>query len=113
MQVDNLYLFSAILVIAVVTFGTRIAPFLLFGKGKATATPSYIVYLGNFLPPAVIAMLIVYCLKNVDFLASPHGLPEIAGILVVTLLHLWKRNNLLSILGGTIVYMVIVQTLVK
>ena len=107
MNVSTNYILSSILVMAVVTFGTRIAPFVLFGKGKET--PKYIVYIGNYLPPAVMAMLIVYCLKNVRFTTFPFGMPELMGIASVAILHVWKRNNLVSILGGTVIYMIAVQ----
>lgn len=106
-NVNYNYTLYAILVIATVTFGTRLAPFILFGKGKST--PEYVNYLGNYLPPAIISMLIIYCLKNVSLSAFPFGIPELVGVVSVVLLHLWKRNNLLSIIGGTIVYMIGVQ----
>ena len=101
------YAIAAIAVMAVVTFLTRALPFLLFGRGKQA--PRVILYLGKYLPPAVIAMLIVYCLKNVTF-GSPAGwAPSLIASVVVIALHLWKKNNLLSILGGTLLYMVLVQ----
>lgn len=96
-----------ILVIAIVTFFTRAIPFIVFSNYNET--PKYIVYLGKVLPPAVIGMLIVYCVKNVRITENPYGIPEIVSIAVVALLHMWKRNNLISILGGTILYMFLVQ----
>ncbi|MDD2190320.1 MAG: AzlD domain-containing protein [Eubacteriales bacterium] len=96
-----------IVVIAVITFALRAAPFVLFG-GTGT-TPKLITYLGNTLPPAVMGMLIIYCLRNVSILSSPFGLPELVGVAAVALLHLWRKNNLISILGGTVIYMVMVQ----
>jgi branched-subunit amino acid transport protein AzlD len=96
-----------ILVVAAVTFFVRLVPFLFFGKGKRV--PKVVGYLGNALPPAVIAMLIVYCLKGTAVSAYPFGLPELIGIAAVVLLHCWKRNNLLSIFGGTAIYMALVQ----
>lgn len=104
---DNSYTLIAILVMAIVTFGTRVAPFVLFGKNKTT--PRYIVYIGKYLPPAVIAMLIIYCLRNISLSSFPFGIPEAIGIVTVAILHIWKRNNLLSIIGGTAVYMAVVQ----
>lgn len=96
-----------ILVIAVITFGLRATPFILFSRsGK---TPKVIEYLGNTLPPAVMGMLIVYCLRNVSVLDSPFGIPELIAVVTVAILHLWRRNNLLSILGGTACYMVLIQ----
>ena len=107
MIVNVNYTLSAILVMAAVTFASRLAPFLFFGKNKAT--PKYIVYIGNYLPPAVMAMLIIYCLRNVRLFGFPFGIPEIIGIGTVAILHIWKRNNLISILGGTALYMIMVQ----
>lgn len=107
MNVNINYTLSAILVIAAVTFGTRIVPFILFGKDKPT--PKYIVYIGNYLPPAVIAMLIIYCLKNVKLGVFPFGIPEVIGVVTVAVLHIWKRNNLISIIGGTALYMMAIQ----
>lgn len=109
MNVKIAYTVCAILIMTVVTFGTRVAPFMFFGKDKAT--PKIILYLGNYLPPAVIAMLIVYCLKNVSLSTFPFGIPEAVGVMTVAGLHIWKRNNLLSIIGGTIVYMIFVQAI--
>ncbi len=107
MNPNTSYTLSAILVIAAVTFITRVAPFILFGKDKIT--PKYIVYIGNYLPPAVIAMLVIYCLRNINLVAFPFGIPEMIGIISVAGLHIWKRNNLASIIGGTAVYMIAVQ----
>lgn len=96
-----------ILVIAAITFGLRATPFILFSRsGK---TPKVIEYLGNTLPPAVMGMLIVYCLRNVSVLNAPFGIPELIAVAAVAVLHLWRRNNLLSILGGTACYMVLIQ----
>ncbi len=98
---------SIIAVVAIVTFLTRAIPFLVFPKGKEI--PSKVLYLGKVLPPAVIGMLIVYCFRNVDFLAKPHGAAELIASVVVVALHVWKRNNLLSIGVGTVLYMCLVQ----
>lgn len=90
------------------TMATRFIPFLLFsGKRK---TPRYIQYLGSALPTAVFSMLVVYCLKNVSIVSGSHGLPELIAIAVTALLHLWRKQTLLSIAGGTIVYMFLVQS---
>lgn len=96
-----------ILVVAAGTMLTRFLPFLLFPAGKPT--PKYIQYLGRVLPAAVFGMLVVYCLKNVSLLAGSHGLPEAMAIAVVAALHLWKKQTLLSIAGGTVCYMLLVQ----
>lgn len=98
-----------IVLVAITTLATRAIPFILFPEGKKI--PKAVEYLGKVLPPAVIGMLVVYCFKSVNLISSPFGLPEfIAGITVV-LLHVWKRNNLLSIGVGTVLYMVLVQTI--
>jgi branched-subunit amino acid transport protein AzlD len=96
-----------ILVIAAITFGLRAAPFILFSR--AGEIPKVIVYLGNVLPPAVMGMLIVYCLRNTTFTTFSFGIPELIAVVTVAGLHLWKRNNLLSILGGTVLYMFLIQ----
>lgn len=98
---------AAIGVMALVTFLTRAAPFLLFDRGSTP--PKLVLYLGKVLPPAVIAMLIVYCLRTVSFAAAPHWAPALISAAVVVGLHVWKHNNLLSIFGGTVLYMVLVQ----
>lgn len=86
---------------------TRFLPFLLFPSGKPI--PSYIKYLGKVLPAAVFGLLVVYCLKDANLFSGSHGLPELIAIIVVIFLHLWKRQMLLSIAGGTICYMLLVQ----
>lgn len=96
-----------ILIMAVITFLTRALPFIIFSGKKET--PKYITYLGKVLPYAIIGMLIVYCLKDVQILTGSYGVPELIAIIVVVLLHIWKRNTLLSIGAGTVVYMVLVQ----
>lgn len=98
---------TMILVAAACTFATRVAPFLLFNGKKPI--PPIVRYLGEALPPAVIALLVVYCVKNVNWLAAPHGAPELLCIAVTAVLHIWKRNNLLSIGVGTVLYMYLVQ----
>lgn len=107
MHINSRYTLIAILVMGAVTFAIRAAAFVLFGKNKAT--PKYVGYIGNYLPPAVMAMLIIYCLKNINLHAFPFGIPEVIGVATVAVLHIWKRNNLVSILGGTIIYMMGVQ----
>ena len=101
-----------ILTIAIVVLGTvltRFLPFLLFPAGKPT--PKGVTYLGKVLAPAVFGLLVVYCLKNVNLLTGSHGLPELLAIALVVGLHLWKRQILLSIAGGTVCYMLLVQFL--
>lgn len=99
-----------IITIAMVVLGTmftRFLPFLLFPAGRPT--PHYIQYLGKVLPAAVFGLLVVYCLKNVNVFSGSYGIPEFISIGVVIALHLWKRQMLLSIVGGTVCYMLLVQ----
>lgn len=98
------------LLVAVMAAGTillRALPFLVFGGGRKT--PAYILYLGRVLPQAIIGMLVIYCLREIQPLAGSHGLPEVIAVLCVAGLQAWKRQSLLSILGGTVIYMVLVQ----
>ena len=99
---------AAIAVMAIVTFLTRALPFLLFDRGESP--PRLVLYLGRVLPPAIIAMLIIYCLRGVSFLTPGGWVPQLLCVGVVVVLHLWKHNNLLSIFGGTALYMALVQT---
>ena len=89
------------------TLLTRFLPFIVFSEKKKT--PKFIEYLGKALPAAIFALLVVYCLKNVDVTAGNHGIPEFISVAVVTVLHLWKRKILLSMAGGTLCYMLLVQ----
>lgn len=98
---------ASIAVMAAVTFLTRALPFFLFGRGDHP--PKIVLYLGRVLPSAIIAMLIIYCLKGISF-ASPAGwVPALASGLAAVLLHLWKGNDLISIFGATVLYMILVQ----
>ena len=99
------YTFILIMIMAGVTILIRFLPFILFSKN----TPKAILYLGDVLPYSIMAMLVVYCLKNVSFTGSSHAIPEIVSVLFVAILHKWKHNTLLSILLGTICYMIFVQ----
>lgn len=103
----TLQIAASVAVMAVMTFLTRALPFLLFGRGGEP--PKVVLYLGKFLPPAVIAMLIVYCYRNMSFAAAGGWAPGVIAGLAVVVLHVWKKNNMLSIVGGTILYMVLVQ----
>lgn len=98
-----------ILIPAIITFLIRSTPFIFF-KGKEL--PEMLVYLGNFLPYAMMGLLVVFALKGVNFLESPFGIPEIVASIFVVIIHKWKRNMLFSIAGGTILYMLIIQYLV-
>lgn len=92
---------------AIAVMTTRFLPFALFQGRK---TPKVIRYLGTVLPAAVFGLLVVYCLKNVDITAGYHGIQELIGVVVTVVLHVWRRQMMLSIAGGTIIYMILVQT---
>ena len=94
-------------VMAVFTALTRFLPFLAFPEGRKR--PKVITYLGTVLPYALIGMLVVYCFKSVSVFAYPYCIPELLAVVLVTVLHIWKRNTLISVFGGVIFYMVLVQ----
>lgn len=96
-----------ITLIAFSTIATRALPFAIFPSKKHT--PKFVQYLGKHLASAVFGMLVVYCLKDVTFLSGSHGVPQMLGILVCVLLHLWRKNMLLTIAGGTIFYMIVIH----
>ena len=98
-----------IFAVALGTMITRFTPFLLFPDSKKP--PKVVTYLGKLLPPAVMGLLVVYCLRNVSVVRAPHGLPELIAIAVIVILHKWKGNVLLSIGAGTVLYMVLVQAI--
>lgn len=97
----------SVAVMAVVTIFTRIFPFLFY---RNRDLPPVLVYIQKYTPPIIMTVLVIYCLNGVTWLQAPHGIPELICIIVVAALHLWKRNPLLSIFGGTALYMVLVQT---
>ena len=100
------------LLVAAMALGTillRFLPFLIFRRGRAL--PRYIAYLGEVLPQAIIAMLVVYCLRETDVLRAPHGLPELIAAAAVVVTQVWRRNALVSILTGTVLYMVLTQVI--
>lgn len=100
---------ALVAVVALTTICLRFLPFWVFRNN----TPRGVLYLGKVLPGAIMAMLVVYCLKDLDPLGPSHGLPQILAVALVVLLHKWKHNTLLSIAGGTAFYMVLIQTLFK
>ena len=102
--VSSLIIIAAV---AITTFATRAASFLVFPKNREV--PPTVKYIGTILPPAVIGMLVVYCLRSTQVFAYPYGVPELIACLAIIGLHAWKRNVLLSVGAGTILYMVLVQ----
>lgn len=104
---NRTYLFSALVIISVITILLRIGPGFLLGPGKET--PKVLNYLSNVLPYAIMGMLIVYCLKDVSGTFGSHGIPEAVAILLTGGLQAWRKNTILSIIAGTAVYMVLLQ----
>jgi len=103
-------LLQQVITVGMVVLGTmitRFLPFLVFPSDKPT--PQYVQYLGRVLPSAVISLLVIYCFKDLNLLSGNHGAPELISVGVVIVLHIWKRQMLLSIAGGTIIYMLLVQ----
>ena len=98
---------SAVLIasMSIATIMLRALPFLVFKR----QTPKYISYLGKVLPPAIIGMLVVYCLKDITPSVSPFGIPELIAVACVAGMQAWKRNSLISILAGTVIYMALIQ----
>ena len=94
-------------VMAVATMLLRFLPFIVFGKD----TPGYISYLGRVLPQAIIGLLVIYCLRDVSFLEQPYGVPELIAGAFVVVMQAWKRNAVVSILTGTVVYMLLIRVL--
>jgi branched-subunit amino acid transport protein AzlD len=94
--------------VIIATMATRFLPFILFPANKPA--PEYVQYLGKVLPSAVLGMLAIYCLRDINVFTGSHGIPELIAIAVVVLLHFWKKQMLLSIAGGTVVYMLLVQS---
>ena len=101
----DVYTAILVLIMALVTCLLRFMPFLIFRK----STPPYIIYLGKVLPPAMIGMLVIYCLKDMNITAPPFGLPELTAAVSVAALQRWKRNSLINILSGTMIYMILIQ----
>ncbi|MCA1295254.1 branched-chain amino acid transporter permease [Paenibacillus sp. alder61] len=94
-------------VIVAGTMLTRYIPFIVFPPGRPT--PRYIQYLGKVLPSATLGLLVIFSVKDVNFTAGSHGVPELLAMAIVAFLHLWKRNMLLSIASGTVLYMFLIQ----
>lgn len=100
--------FLTIAAIGVVTMITRATPYVIFGGKRGI--PGWVAYLGSSLPPAIMVILVVYCLGGTDVSSFPHGLPELISLAVVAVLQYWKKNTILSILAGTICYMALIRT---
>lgn len=105
-MIDTFQMMVTIVVIALATFGTRALPFICFGSKEP---PAMLSVIEKNLPPMILLLLVIYCLKDVKWLSAPYGVPELFTICVVAGLHFWKRNAMLSIFTGTALYMVLVQ----
>lgn len=103
---DTLQMLATITVIALATFATRVLPFLCFGSREP---PAMLSTIEKNLPPMILLLLVIYCLKDVQWFLAPYGIPELFTIGIVAGLHLWKRNAMLSIFAGTGLYMALVQ----
>ena len=105
---DTIYPLAVIGVIAVVTWALRAFPFLLFGNRPL---PKVIRYLGRALPPAIMTVLVIYCLRDISFSQSPFGIPELAACALVVILQAVRKNMYLSIIAGTVCYMVLIRVM--
>lgn len=108
MSTSTVYMIATIAVVASVTWGLRAFPFLVFGNRKL---PQLVKYLGYVLPPAIMIILVFYCIRNTGFGKYPYGLVEIISILLVILVHIKKKNIYVSIMAGTICYMILIRTI--
>ena len=107
MNYTTLQLFLFFGTVTLGTILTRVLPFLLFPENRAI--PKYIKYLADILPFTIIGMLVVYCLKDISFVRAPFAIPEAISIAVIAVLHIWKKNTLLSIGTGALLYMILIQ----
>lgn len=108
-MLTNFEIFIMLLIIACATLLTRALPFFIFPENKET--PKFVTYLGKALPLTISGLLVVYSLKDVDIFSKQHAIPEIVAILLLSLVHLWKKNTLISIGVGTVVYMILLNIL--
>lgn len=106
-MIDNVHSLLIVIVMSIVTAVLRFAPFILFPEGRKR--PKVVTYLGTVLPYALMGMLVVYCFKSVNVTSAPFGLPELLATIFVIAIHVWKRNTLISVFGGVILYMLLVQ----
>lgn len=102
------YPFAVIIITAVITWFLRALPFIIFGK---RALPDIVLYLGKFLPPAIMTILVFYCLKNIEITSKPFGIPEIISSLLVVILQAIKKSMYLSIIAGTLCYMILIRVI--
>lgn len=108
-HMSNTYAMIAIAIMAAVTILIRFIPFIIFSGNRKT--PAFIAYLGKVLPYSIMGMLVVYCLKGTNFQSLQGFVPAVVASLVVVLSYVWKRNTLISIISGTVVYMILIQNI--
>lgn len=106
MTTDTGYIIANITIVALVTWGLRAFPFLVFGRKNL---PRLVRYLGSVLPPAIMAILVAYCIRNINFESYPYGFTEILSILLIIWIHSKYKNTYVSILAGTICYMILIR----
>ena len=104
--VDSLEVLAAVAVMVAATAATRVLPFLVFRNRKV---PGFVPFLATYGPPAILTILTLYCFKDVDWAAPSRRIPELAAAALTAVLHLWQRNTLLSTVGGTALYMVLIR----
>lgn len=105
----NVMIYSIIIIalIAVLTYAARLFPYVIFGRGNKI--PDMVIFLGEVLPPAVMVLLIVYCIRNISVFVFPYGIPEFSAILLTVILYITVKNNLIAMISGTVLYMILVQ----
>ena len=103
---NTVYPIAVIGVVAIVTWALRAFPFLLFGNRPL---PKVIIYLGKALPPAIMTVLVIYCLRDISFIQSPFGIPELAACALVVILQVVRKNMYVSIIAGTACYMILIR----
>ena len=106
---NSVMIYSIIIIalIAVLTFAARLFPYVIFGRGNKI--PDLVIFLGEVLPPAVMILLIVYCIRNISIFVYPYGIPEFSAIALTVILYLTVKNNLVAMISGTVLYMVLIQ----
>ena len=104
---DYRHALMIILIMGIVTLATRILPVLIFGRGERV--PDFILYLGRTVPYTAMGLLIVYCLRDVSFISGSYAIPEIVALAAVAITYIWKKNTILSVATGTLLYMILVQ----
>jgi len=106
---ENLMVATTIGIVAIMTWITRGLPYLLFAK---RSPPQVITYLGTFLPASIMIILVIYCLRNIQFMKYPYGAAELISVILVVIMQFWRKNLIISVFAGTICYMVLIRTVI-